>query len=102
MTSPHNESLKTRIATALGRARAALPPQAMAYATRDPQTPSSINTLAMFDRAMEESEFAVALDALAGIAYAVRARGAVWSALDEAARLMNFDAQQRASAHLPP
>ncbi|MCE9637679.1 MAG: hypothetical protein K8T90_18420 [Planctomycetes bacterium] len=95
-----NASPHERIEATLRRARAALPASASAYATENPRNPDSIATLAYFEELLEQRELEVAVYALAEIAHGTRAGDASWSAIDEAARIMNFDAQQRARAFL--
>lgn len=89
-----------RIEAALRRAHAALPASAAAYATENPRNPDSIAALAYFEELLEQRELEVALYALAEIAHGTRAGATSWSAIEEAARIMNFDAQQRARAFL--
>ena len=100
MSPMSDSSPQERIEVALRRARAALPTGAAAYATENPHNPDSIATLAYFEELLEQREWEVALYALAEIARGTRAGTDAWSAIDEAARIMNFDARQRARAFL--
>jgi hypothetical protein len=79
--------------SALNLARAALPKSAdESHATINPVHPDSIGSLAVFESAMRESEFELALYSLAQVASELNVSNECWSAIDEAARLMNIDA----------
>lgn len=84
----------------LEQACAALPPDAVAYATRSPHHPDSIGTLAYARELLDQDEREVALYAIAEIAHAVPAGAACWAALRDAAGAMRFDARQRERACL--
>lgn len=93
-------SSQERIESALRRARVALPAAASAYATESPDHPDSIASLAYFEELLEQRELEVALYALAEIAHGAAAGATYWAAIEEAARIMDFDADQRARAFL--
>lgn len=88
------------VASALLRARAALPSTASRFATTDPVDPGSINTLASFQELLEQVEYEVALYSLAGIAKGSGAGPECWRHIEEAARLMHFGPRERARAYL--